>query len=103
MILIVPKQISHDTVHTGLHGEFQGEGPLRRDPVEKRRGCCGVRGVYHNIKCGQEEGKKANTPFIKKTCYSSLHCLISKESKKKNFATYLQHKHLIIYSFIYMK
>jgi len=25
-----------------------------------------VRGVYHNIKCGQEEGKNANTPFIKK-------------------------------------
>jgi len=25
-----------------------------------------VRGVYHNIKCGQGEGKEANTPFIKK-------------------------------------
>ena len=74
MILIVAKQISHDTVHTGLHGEFQGEGPLRRDSVEKRRGCYGVRGVYHNIKCGQEEGKEANTPFIKKDllCLTAL-------------------------------
>jgi hypothetical protein len=38
VILIVVKQISHDTVISGLHGEFRGEGPLRRDPVEKRWG-----------------------------------------------------------------
>jgi hypothetical protein len=40
----------------------------------KKGGCCGVRGVYHNIKCGQEEGKKANTPFIKKDllCLTTL-------------------------------
>jgi len=37
-ILIVAKQISHDTVHTGLHVAFQGEGPLRMEPVEKKGG-----------------------------------------------------------------
>lgn len=42
-------------------------------------------GVYHNIKCGQEEGNEANTPFIKKTCYYSRHCLISNESKERDF------------------
>lgn len=38
MILIVQKQISHDAVHIGLHGEFQAEGPLLRDPVDEEGG-----------------------------------------------------------------
>jgi hypothetical protein len=69
----------------GSMESFKVKGHCEGTLWKKRRGCCGVRGVYHNIKCGQEEGKKANTPFIKKTCYFSLHCLISNDSKKEIF------------------
>jgi hypothetical protein len=67
--------------------------------VEKRRGCCGVRGVYHNIKCGQEEGKKANTPFIKKTCYSSLHCLITNDYKQYFLNTFTTQAFTYLYNY----